>query len=434
MKTTIKSTIVALLCCLILPSCLKDQEDLFDSNPTVRMTEYLANAQKVLMSPANGWVMYYYPDNAQSYGGFNYTVKFTEDKVEAGFEFARNLEQTISSYYRLGTDTGPMLSFDTNNDFLHYFSTPSSSKYQAYGGDFEFILLEVEKDHIKMMGRRSGNTIMMYPLQEEGSSYLKKVASMSESFIINGMEGTVGGTEFTATINQNYQQITFKSAGQSETVAYMFTTDGISLYRPVEIGNSSLQDFLFDEENLTLTVAGYSDTIKGTVPEGYRKYADYAGDYLFIYDRTSETSYKSIPVKLVPENTNSTYVMTGLNDKYHFEWIYNKSQGVLTYQYQDLGTMDNGNVVRLCAIDKASGYFTWTANVDYGITVWNGDENSPEYLIEYGYTWNPGRVSDGMYLCMWNSAGNRLGAPATSTGWRFPGNVTSIKPHSLVKQ
>lgn len=435
MKTTMKLGMAALLFCLVLPSCLKDQEDLFDENPTVRMTEYLANAKKVLMSPANGWVMCYYPDNAQSYGGYNYTVKFTDDKVEAGFEFAANLDETVTSLYRLGTDSGPMLSFDTNNDFLHYFSTPSSSNYQAYGGDFEFILLEVEEDHVKMMGRRSGNTIMMYPLEEESGSYLRKVASIAEEFIISGMKGAIGGVDFTADIDQDYQQVTFDFGEQSETIAYMFTTEGISLYRPLEIGGVSVRDFTFDPKTLALSVPGVSGEIQGVVPEGYRRYYEYEGDYLLIYNYVSETNYRSIPVKLVPESTNSTYVMTGLNDKFHFQWRYNRSKGTLAYQYQSLGTMDNGNTVRLCAIDDASGYFTWAANVDYGITVWNGDEANPEYTITPGYSWTSGtRISDAIYLCMWNSAGTRLGAPESNSGWRFPGNATSMKLHSLVKQ
>ena len=66
MKTTIKILSAFALCGLVFQSCLKDQDDLFEETPSARMTEYLANAKKVLMTPSQGWVMYYYPDDAQS--------------------------------------------------------------------------------------------------------------------------------------------------------------------------------------------------------------------------------------------------------------------------------------------------------------------------------------------------------------------------------
>ena len=58
------------------------------------------------MKPEKGWVMYYYPDKYQSYGGYNYTVKFDAESAEVGFELSEDLSDTVTSLYRLGNDTG----------------------------------------------------------------------------------------------------------------------------------------------------------------------------------------------------------------------------------------------------------------------------------------------------------------------------------------
>ena len=437
MKTRIKILFAAVLFGTVFQSCLKDQADVFDDSPTVRMNAYLANAKKVLMKPEKGWVMYYYPDKYQSYGGYNYTVKFDAESAEVGFELSEDLSDTVTSLYRLGNDTGPTLSFDTNNDFMHYFSTPSSTNYQALGGDFEFMFLEVSDACVKMMGRRSGNIIMMKPLEEDAVSFLEKVRSASEDFIISGMEGSVGGQEVKASLDQSYQQITFKFGDKEEELAYMFTPQGIRLYEPIEIGGVTFDELKFDASTFKLEIVNSSDVIQGTVPEGFRRYEEYEGEYWLYYNRENEADlkYDSVAVVLSPGVKNSTYKMSGLNPNYDITWEYDRSEGALTWKIHTLGYLPNGNEVRLCAMDGASGYFTWTDKKVMGSTVWNGDEKNPVYYIQPEYLWGGNRVSNSFYLCMWGPNGDRLGAPATSTGWRFLNKLTNVRwLYSLAKK
>ena len=125
---------------LLLTSCLKDQEDKFDEPAAIRMNNYLQNTADLLKGNPNGWVLNYFPDRDQYYGGYVYTLKFDEQDVEARSELAEP-EQTFVSKYRLLNDDGPILSFDTYNEVLHFFATPSAGAYEAYDGDFEFIIL-----------------------------------------------------------------------------------------------------------------------------------------------------------------------------------------------------------------------------------------------------------------------------------------------------
>lgn len=441
MKTRINILLAAVSLVLLLPSCLKDQADIFDESPSARMTDYLANAKKVLMKPDNGWVMYYYPDGSQSYGGYNFTVKFGEENVEVGCDFSSDVAETQTSLYRLGSDTGPMLSFDTENKFMHYFSTPTSSMYQSYGGDFEFMLLEVEDDHVKMMGRRSGNIILMKPLAEDAKAYLEKVKEASDDFAgsgLSGLTGSVGGKEVKGTVDQTYQQITLSYGEESSQVAYMFAPGGIRLYEPLAIGSAVLDELQFDSETMKLTLAGTSESLQGTVPDGFRKYKDYEGEYWLYYNRQNEADlqYDSVAVTLTPGVKNSTYLMSGLNENYDIVWDYNRADGTLSWKRQTLGYLANGYEVRLCALDGATGGYTWTSGVVMSYTEWNGDEDNPVYFLQPKYRWSGNtRMANSIYLRMWDSAGNNVGAPALSTGWCFMNKTTIIRwMYSLAKK
>ena len=64
-----------LLPALLLQSCLKDQEDLFDSSASARVEKYLSDTQKTLQNAQYGWVLENFPDPNQKYGGYTYTLK-----------------------------------------------------------------------------------------------------------------------------------------------------------------------------------------------------------------------------------------------------------------------------------------------------------------------------------------------------------------------
>ena len=76
MKKIIFAYILMMLPAVLMTSCLKGQEDKFSESASQRSANYLAYVKEVLMSSENGWVLNYFPDRNQSYGGYAYTVKF----------------------------------------------------------------------------------------------------------------------------------------------------------------------------------------------------------------------------------------------------------------------------------------------------------------------------------------------------------------------
>ena len=101
-----------------LQSCLKDQEDVFDKSYSERMAEFLQQAQDTLVKAPYGWALDYYPESNQSYGGVAYTIRFTRDNAIVRYENNPD-DGEVKSLYSMKDDSGPVLSFDTYNTFLH---------------------------------------------------------------------------------------------------------------------------------------------------------------------------------------------------------------------------------------------------------------------------------------------------------------------------
>jgi hypothetical protein len=235
---------------MLLQSCLKDQEDTFDKSSSLRSQEYMENAKKTLVGSQYGWVFEYYPESSQIYGGYTYTLKFSDEKVTVMAEQDLNDgNNSVTTYYSIKNDFGPVLSFDTYNELIHFFSTPSRQMYQAYQGDFEFVIDSVGADAIKVHGKRSQNVMYLYKLTEPAETYLAKLNQMSGSFFIDNSQGNIGSNKF----DLDYRQVTFDLNGSTETRAYNFTDKGLRLYKPIIVNGKKLSHFAYDDDTMTLT-------------------------------------------------------------------------------------------------------------------------------------------------------------------------------------
>lgn len=251
---------------LLLTSCLKDQEDTFDKPSATRMSEYLANAASVLKAPANGWVLYYYPDKEQSYGGYAFTLKFDDEKVEVGVEDDDDPSLTYTSLYKLISDDGPVLTFDTYNKAMHAFATPSAGAYEALGGDFEFIIIDASAEKVELKGKRSGNLMTMYPLQTSGEEFRATVTSIIEDMTFTAYTLSLGGEDVKVGVGTRNFTFTY---GEEEpvTAAYAFTPEGIKFYEPVEINGKTISGFKYQEGAVSYqSLDDASIVLNGIVP------------------------------------------------------------------------------------------------------------------------------------------------------------------------
>ncbi len=253
---------------LLMQSCLKDQEDIFDKPYSQRMEEYLQAAQDSLVSAPYGWAFDYYPENNQSYGGFTYTIAFSKDADTVRFENNPD-DGKLVSLYKMKEDDGPVLSFDTYNNFLHKYATPSNGKYQGYKGDFEFVIDSVGNGVVKVHGKKSGNTLYLRKLTEPANRYMAKVVDMGDSFMLSEADLTIGGKpyEFAFTDLTNRQIDIYDNGQYLTTTAYNFTDKGLRLYQPLMLNGVSVQDINYDDANLKMSANGVETSKLWVSPE-----------------------------------------------------------------------------------------------------------------------------------------------------------------------
>lgn len=346
---------------MTMTSCLKDQKDIFCDEPSVRLQKVMDNCQKVLCSSENGWIMEYYPDRDKTYGGFVYGLKFTPAEVTVTCELAPGDIET--SYYKMTDDNGPVLSFDTYNTFMHFFATPSSNKYEAYDGDFEFIVLDVTDDLITLKGNRTGNIIYMHRAASDPVQYVADAAEMGDNMFPTMYEGTLGSEQISAfnSLNDRYLEFT---VGEGEPVGeyYVPTPTGLHFYNPVTINGATFTDLAFNADTYVFTGTadnGTTMTITGSLPATYSFYNEYIGDFLLSWSSGTRT----LNVSIADDGTGRGYTITGMSNKFTVHGDYDKSNGCMSVYAQPVD-MNGSLTVFIAAWDLVGGgNLTWSTDV-----------------------------------------------------------------------
>ena len=154
-----------------------EEKELFDSTPAERMEAYLDEYRTLLASAEEGWLLQYFPEETQAYGGYTYILEFTRDSVAAYFELADKIEEPVASLYKMTPDDGPVITFDTYNENIHFFATPNISDYEAMHGDYEFRIVGKNDDEteIYMRGKRTNNNYTLVKFSGDPVEYLGKI-------------------------------------------------------------------------------------------------------------------------------------------------------------------------------------------------------------------------------------------------------------------
>lgn len=330
MKMKRISYLFLMMSVLLTTSCLKNQDDVFDKSASIRSKEYLDNARKVLTSAENGWIMNYYPSNTLGYGGFSYVLKFDNSDVTAYFvngeTDATGTPQPETTTYSLSNEDGPVIAFDTYSDYLHYFATPSAGAYEAMGGDFIFIILNISDDQntITLKGSRSGNLIRLYRNTMSPEQYIKECMDVTKSQLYE----TFALDDVLLELDLESQQATVSVGEESEETAFIFNNKGIKLYEPVTVGGKTFDTFTYNADNNTYTPDGdQSLVLVGKLPAGWRSYEDLAGKY------TVGSSTITVKTNDDGETYSITGFVSGVSGTITASYKFTKGSFVLSPQY-----------------------------------------------------------------------------------------------------
>lgn len=459
---------------LALTSCLKDEKEVFDESPSTRLQKTLEQTKTILESQTNGWALYIYPKDPSTGAmnkGYIYTVKFQNSQVTARSQRDNSGQKEETSYYKLTNDEGPVLSFDTGNSILHYWSTPggSSSQYQGRGGDYEFNIMEVSNERIKLIGKRYRCVAELVPIQKEASEYIADclAATKTQDSYFGITSGTVKGiAEFY--VSSAYQVIWI---GYEETVAgedgtetveekeiqvpFVYLPDRIRLYEPIELGGEKFQELTVDPENMTAVALDNQNVTFGR-PHTYLSPEQIEGNYTLTYNKQSEEDNEDVRTvdvsleKIVDAEGNVTgFKMNGLNENWAPVFTYDDWWGELDLRIQNLGrvTTNQNGYVRFCFADLRFFDFSLTTtawpylgtwmfrytlsstyyNNCYFTTTWDGkDASKPTLNIVYsGYSYNHSTygplVWKSWYLNCYSTATGTTNRYALdlSSGWGF---------------
>lgn len=352
---------------MMLSSCLKDQEDIFEVDPANRLEQRLEDCKKTLISSENGWAFDYFPDRAISYGGYVYGLKFTENDVTVTCELAPG--QTETSLYKMTNDNGPVLSFDSYNTFMHFFADPSSDHYEAYDGDFEFIIMDVQPDLITLRGNRTGNTMYLRRLDSDPVQYVAQAATLAGNIFQTEFKGTCGSEEVYAAndLGVRYMEFQWKAMEKQENgeqlevvktsgAYYVPTPTGIRFMEPVQVSANSgeVTELTFNTSTFTFTGTdsnGNAISIKGQVAANYSFFNEFIGNFTIV-DGTGN----SLDVEIVDDGTGSGFLIKGMTKACDIKASYNKSVGGIDIKNQTLFEDSQDKYMLLGTIASGSFY------------------------------------------------------------------------------
>jgi len=401
---------------VLLTSCLKDQDDLFDKSASARVTDYLANAKRVLTSSENGWVLNYVPDRDHSYGGYAFTLKFDSAQVSVYSEIAAEPTTPVTSYYTLDNENGPVLSFDTYNENMHFFATPHGSSgaggYEAYDGDFLFIIQEISADEntIKLKGGRSGNVMYMHRLTgDTPASYQHKLDSVKAAFTYRYYElylgtDTVSFSQSTGVGNGggrfNYSYVE-DSVDVSGSVPVRYTLEGIQFLDTLSVLGHQLTGIkCVPGVTLEQTQPDLSDAsiqYHPVLPPLSKQFLE--GDWFISFSRLGsygQLYWNQVKLGLTNIGEKLYYAYFGTTENgygLHFA-SYAEGQGLYGGSLLYNATAVSDNVVTLAFALRGAGDGVWyyqNAGFNYGIqpfgssagrtfTLTTDDLNNPSYI------------------------------------------------------
>ena len=249
--------LIALVTATILASCTKEQEDFFSDTSARRADATLTADMAVLTSAENGWLMQYFPESQQSFGGYNLIARFkTDGTVEVTDEF--NADTVYTSLYSVKQSAGAVLVFDSYNVALHAYSDPagpntsvgSNGLGAGMDGEFEFSILKATATEVELKGKKTGNRVVLTPMADnDWTGYLDKISEVATAMKSKKYNLQLADTTLVAVTSDRTLAVNYIEDGEKKemTIPFVVTTQGMTLYEPVEIRGQKLSGFSYIE-------------------------------------------------------------------------------------------------------------------------------------------------------------------------------------------
>ncbi len=258
MKTTIKNIVALAALVLTLAACTSEEKDLFGQSAAQRLNESVASYQALLAGSQYGWAMEFFPSAGQ-YGGYVLTARFQNGDVDMTSEMDFNSSSAgsavpagtvVSSKYSVKAEQSVILTFDTYNRLIHFFSQPNGSNDpDGYESDYEFVFMRAsaDGDSIFLRGKKYENELVMVRLRESGTDYIHDIKSLDAKIgYAPYSQLTVGGTTYDLDLSGNVFSVT-DADGNTQALPFVLNAQGLRIYEPMDLGGYSLSSLVYDD-------------------------------------------------------------------------------------------------------------------------------------------------------------------------------------------
>lgn len=252
MKKTI--LLFLILSCLCI-SCTKDADRLFSDSAADRIEQRIKDNTAVLQNAENGWILILYPSDQQLYGGYTLFVKFQDDgRVTVASELKRSSDpETITSLYQVLPEAGPILSFDSYNSFIHYFSEPRNPNGPVelgMGGDYEFIIMDAAPYETVLKGKKTGNKILLTPIAagENWNTLMQQYVNAARKMEFLQGEGNIGGINVIVQKSDSRTLNFYYNGNKVQEIPYHYTPDGLVFYKSLKLGGVEINALLYVDD------------------------------------------------------------------------------------------------------------------------------------------------------------------------------------------
>ncbi len=280
-------TIALALSSIMFFSCLKEQEDLFEESSATRMQKLIKSYKDTLAASGNGWILQYYPVPTKDYGGLNYWLKFDDDQIVSVYTNLNiNRDGAIhTSLYDIICEQGPLLTFNTYNDIMHYFTTPSQRLYQGYRSDYEFVIEGYKDGIFTLKGKIYGNIMYLIRLGDAKNpeDYLNGVVK-NTTMLIRGDFKCVTDDSM-ALYFESSSKVSFRCVeGRDTTVVtepIALTDEGFDLNSDIEVKGHRMRRFRLDYNDGSYVCGDTPEEMRFEYvhPDYHTKYDDLLGEY-----------------------------------------------------------------------------------------------------------------------------------------------------------
>lgn len=373
-----------------MQSCgLHEDNDLFGQSAAERIDAAIAQDKQLLESATNGWKLVYYTGEEYTGGGYTYLCKFKNGNAVVAGDMSDGYQEAKSSYDVIA-DQSVVLTFDTYNELMHKFATPTSGSIDGEQGDYEFVIQKVTNDSIYLTGKKWGNKMVMTRMPENLSweAHLDSINKVAKDIRYNNK--VMNGTDSIGYISiDDYTRRAVLNAGNDKAeVPYYVTSKGIHFQSPIVVGGEEISEMNYNENTQQFTIVGQNAasalSVVGYYPPHYQLIDFFEGTWTLDcyaagsdYKKTNTLQQYRIEFTYYsPIYLKGKINVDGLTFDLYFRYYRDKGVISLIQQYADdpTGEYSYANVAPVSF--DAGGRFNWTGDL---LGTWNETDNQVDF-------------------------------------------------------